>query len=273
MNIQGHRGARGLFAENTIHGFIEAIKIGVTTLELDVVISKDNQVVVSHEPWMNWEICSLPNGRPLTDENKSHHNLYNMNYDVIKTYDCGKRGHPRFLKQQKIPAYKPLLKDMIAAVESFISANNYPPVLYNIETKCTPEGDTIFHPTPEIFAQLLYDDLISQNVNQRCYVQSFDLRTLRYLKQQNANVKLVLLVENYDGFDNNIANLGFIPEVYSPMQQLVSEELVSQCHRKNIELIPWTVNDEQQMLYFKNMGVDGLITDYPDVAIGLVKEL
>lgn len=271
MDIQGHRGARGLFPENTIHGFIEAIKIGVSTLELDVVISKDMQVVVSHEPWMNWDICSLPDGSPLNDIDKTHHNLYQMNYDEIKTYDCGKRGNPRFLKQQKIAAYKPLLSDMIDAVESFVSANNYAPVYYNIETKCTKEGDNIFHPTPDVFAQLLYDVLIQKKINDRAYVQSFDLRTLQYLKKKNADVKLVLLIENQDSFESNISRLGFIPDVYSPMQQLVNAELVEQCHDKNMLLIPWTVNDEKQMLLFKSLSVDGLISDYPDVAVSLLK--
>ena len=271
MDIQGHRGARGLFPENTIYGFIEAVKIGVTTLELDVVISKDLQVVVSHEPWMNWDICSLPDGNPLTGISKEHHNIFNMNYDEIRTYDCGKRGNPKFIKQQKIPAFKPLLIEMITAVESFISANNYAPVFYNIETKCTAEGDNIFHPVPEIFAQLLYDVLIEKKINHRACVQSFDLRTLRFLKHNQANVKLVLLIENDDDFENNLLNLGFTPDVYSPKQQLVNAGLVKQCHDKNMLLIPWTVNDEQQMLLFKNMGVDGLITDYPDVAIHLLR--
>lgn len=271
MDIQGHRGARGLFPENTIHGFIEAIKIGVTTLELDVVISKDMQVVVSHEPWMNCDICSLPGGSPVIDIDKSHHNLYQMNYDEIKTYDCGKRGNPRFLKQQKMPAFKPLLSDMITAVEDFVSTNKYAPVYYNIETKCTKEGDNIFHPEPTVFAQLLYDVLIQKKINDRAYVQSFDLRTLQYLKQINADVKLVLLIENQDSFESNISRLGFIPDVYSPMQQLVNAELVKQCHDKNMLLIPWTVNDEKQMLLFKTLGVDGLISDYPDVAVSLLK--
>jgi glycerophosphoryl diester phosphodiesterase len=271
MDIQGHRGARGLFPENTIRGFIEAIKIGVTTLELDVVISKDMQVVVSHEPWMNWDICSLPDGSPLNDTIKEHHNLYNMNYEEIKTYDCGKRGNPRFLKQQKIAAYKPLLSDMIDAVEDFVTTNNYAPVFYNIETKCTPEGDTIFHPEPDVFAQLLYDVLLDKKINERAYVQSFDLRTLQYLKQNYAAVKLVLLIENHESFESNISQLGFIPDVYSPMQQLVNAELVKQCHANKMLLIPWTVNDEHQMLLFKNLGVDGLISDFPDVAVSLLK--
>ncbi|MEO8149909.1 MAG: glycerophosphodiester phosphodiesterase family protein [Bacteroidia bacterium] len=266
MNIQGHRGARGLFPENTIRGFIEAVKIGVATLELDVVISKDLKVVVSHEPWMNPDICSLPDGSPLTDTVKENHNLYEMNYDEIKLYDCGKRGHPRFPEQQKIPAYKPLLADMIDAVEKFVSDNNLPKIYYNIETKSTQQGDNIFHPTPGIFAQLLYDVLIEKNVNQRSFVQSFDLRTLQYLHDKKADVKLILLIDNHDGFENNLERLGFMPDVYSPMQQLVDEQLVHDCKNKNMQLIPWTVNDSEQMLYLKNLGVDGLITDFPDVA-------
>ena len=271
MNIQGHRGARGLFPENTIHGFIEAVKIGVDTLELDVVISKDLKVVVSHEPWMNPDICSLPDESALTDTVKENHNLYAMRYDDIKKYDCGRRGHPRFPGQQKIQAYKPLLADMIDAVEKYVSEKSLKPVEYNIETKCTPDGDDIFHPRPEIFAQLLYDVLIEKGINKRSCIQSFDLRTLQYLHQKKAAVRLVLLVENDLGFQFNTDQLGFMPDVYSPKQQAVDEVLVAECKKNNLLLIPWTVNEPEQMIRLKNMGVDGIITDYPDVAVTLLR--
>lgn len=271
MDIQGHRGARGLFPENTLHGFIEAVKMGVTTLELDVVISKDLQVVVSHEPWMNHEICTKPDGTAIKQSEEKEHNLYAMNYEEIKQYDCGIKGHPRFNAQQKLPAYKPLLSELIMAVEKFTTENNYNPVYYNIETKCTMEGDTLFHPTPDVFAQLLYDVLLEKKVNHRAYVQSFDLRTLHYLHQKNAAVKLVLLIDNYDGFEVNLARLGFVPDVYSPMQQLVDAQLVSDCKSNNMQLIPWTVNTTEDMLHLKNLGVDGLITDYPNVAVQLFR--
>lgn len=95
---QGHRGARGLYPENTINGMKEAMRFPITTLELDVVISKDNAVVVSHEPWMNEEFCLDSKGQTVKDREV---NFYTLTYEEIKTYDCGTKLHPRFPQQKK----------------------------------------------------------------------------------------------------------------------------------------------------------------------------
>ncbi|MCW5907095.1 MAG: glycerophosphodiester phosphodiesterase [Chitinophagales bacterium] len=269
-DIQGHRGCRGLYPENSIIGFIEAVKLGVNTLELDVVVSKDNQLVVSHEPWMSASFCFTSDGKSIED-NKEKYNIYQLTYEQIKQFDCGINGNSKFPEQKKISTTKPLLSEVIDAVEKYISANNLPPVYYNIETKSTPEGDNKFHPAPAEFSLLLYNLLQQKDILHRCIVQSFDPRTLQILKQKDENIVLALLVANADGFEHNITRLGFTPQIYSPNFLLVNKKLINNCHQKGIKVIPWTVNEEKKMLQLKKMGTDGVITDHPDRAIKVLR--
>jgi glycerophosphoryl diester phosphodiesterase len=263
FDIEGHRGWRGLYPENTIIGFIEAVKLGVNTLEMDVVVSKDGKLVVSHDPVMNTDICSSPDGKPVSAGIR----IYNLTYDEIKQFDCGSRGNPKFPEQKKIAAFKPLLSDIIDSVESYIRENKLPSVQYNIETKSTPDGDDVEHPKPAVFSKLLYDLLKQKNVLAKSIIQSFDPRTLQEIKKIDPTVKLALLVFNTDSFEGNIARLGFKPDFYSPNFILVNKKLVAKCHDQNIRIIPWTVNDEKKMRKMKSLDLDGIITDYPDRAI------
>lgn len=260
FDIEGHRGARGLYPENTIVGFIEALKLGVNTLEMDVVISKDGQVVLSHDPTINCEICEY------CGDGKEKR-IYQLDYNTIKTIDCGSKGNSKFPEQKKMYAVKPLLTDVIDSVEAFIKRNNLPPVYYNIETKSTPAGDGTEHPAPDMFAKMMYDVLKQKGILNRSIVQSFDPRTLQAIHKADATVTTALLVFNADGFNKNIKRLGFTPAIYSPNYLLVNSKLVKACHAKGIKVIPWTVNDEDKMKKMKELGVDGIISDYPDRAI------
>src|SRR5436305_9759012 len=102
FDIEGHRGCRGLLPENTIPAFLKALELGVSTLEMDVVITKDKQVLVSHDPFMSHEICRSPEGKYITAEEERSHNLYRINLAQISQYDCGMQPHPRFPEQKKI---------------------------------------------------------------------------------------------------------------------------------------------------------------------------
>lgn len=265
FDLQGHRGARGLYPENTIPGFLEAIKLGVNTLEMDVVVSKDHHILLSHEPWMSEEICTL-NGERLGQHAKAKHNIYQLTYNEIVQYDCGSLPHPRFPRQAKISVQKPLLTAVIDTVENFLKQHKLPEVYYNIETKCTPAGDGIHHPAPDTFARLLYDLLKKKNILPRCIIQSFDVRTLQAMHAIDSSVVLALLVENPDGIQKNIERLGFTPAIYSPYYRLVTRQLIRRCHEQNMRIIPWTINQLRPMKRLYRMGVDGIITDYPDVA-------
>ena len=145
--VYGHRGARGIYPENTLEGFLYAAHLGLDGIELDVVISKDNKVVVSHEPWMNPKTCTKPNLSKVSFLRRK--NLFRMNYSDIKQYDCGLRGNPDFPKQQKIAAYKPLLSEVIQQVEDTLGKEPHPIPIYIIEIKSRWITDNELHPPPE----------------------------------------------------------------------------------------------------------------------------
>ena len=178
FEIQGHRGARGLLPENTIPSFKKAIDLGVQTIELDVVISKDKKVVVSHDPYFNPAISTAPNGEPVTKNTSG--NLYLLDYKEIKKYDVGMKPHPDFPRQQKLAAQKPLLADLLDAAEAEAQIKNRT-IHYNIEIKSKKGTDNTHHPDPAIFVEKLVTVLKQKNIVDRCIVQSFDMRPLQVL--------------------------------------------------------------------------------------------
>jgi glycerophosphoryl diester phosphodiesterase len=266
LDIQGHRGARGLLPENTIPAFIRAIDEGVQTLELDVVITKDKKVLVSHEPYMSSLICSKPDGSGISSEESNALNIYQMTYEQIKSYDCGSKGNPRFPKQEKMAVSKPLLIDLISQVEAYLKKNGLPKVAYNIELKSSPKGDNVYHPSVEEFSTIVYDLLAASLPMDRFNIQSFDFRILKYWHTTYPKVRLAALIENGKGVEANLRDLGFTPNIYSPYHILLNKEMISFCQQKNMKVIPWTVNERSAMERLVEMGVDGIITDFPDRA-------
>ena len=272
FDLQGHRGARGLLPENTIPAFLRALELGVTTLEMDVVIAKDSTVVVSHEPWMSGTICSLPSGEPVPFAEQLSYRLFEMTYDEVAAFDCGSRDHPRFPRQEKMNIAKPRLRDVIDAAENYAQEHGLPPVQYNIETKSRPAWDETFNPDPETFTRLLYGVLVETGVKDRAILQSFDVRTLQIGRRLDPSWRLALLVEARDdpGLAANLDTLGFIPEIYSPDYHLVDADLIREAHARGMLVIPWTINTLEEMQRLKDLGVDGLITDYPDLGVALL---
>lgn len=267
FDLQGHRGARGLFPENSIEGFLGALDLQVNTLELDVVISADGQVVVSHEPWIDHLICMDVNERPVP-EGKAL-NIFKMPYSEVTNYNCGSLPHPNFPQQTKIPTFKPLLSEVILESEKFVREVGREPVWYNIEVKSTPDGDGIFHPAPKEFVALVLDVVQKGGIADRTVIQSFDPRALREVKAAQPSIPVAYLISQTGGFEKDLETLGFTPEILSPYYRLVDEQMVENCHANGIRIIPWTVNEEEEMIQLLKLGVDGLITDYPDVALTL----
>lgn len=269
LDIQGHRGARGLLPENSIPAFIRAIDEGVTTLEMDVVITSDMRVLVSHEPFMSAEICLTPLGEEINHSEQMKHNIFQLTAAETTLYDCGSKGNSRFPDQQKMSVFKPLLEEVIDSVEKYLAAKKLPDVYYNIEIKSTEAGDRIFHPSFDKFSDIVYGLLKSKLPTFRYTIQSFDFRVLKYFHESYEEVNLVALIENRKGVEANIEALGFIPEVYSPYFLLINEKDVRLCQEKGMKVVPWTVNDRAKMQELTNWGVDGIITDYPNLAHGL----
>jgi len=264
---EGHRGCRGLMPENTWPAMKTALDLGVTTLEMDIVFTKNKQAVLSHDQWFSHEITTKPDGSYIDEREERKFNIYWMTYDDVKTFDVGMKPHPRFPQQQKMKVVKPLLQDIVDSVKEYMKTSTRPFPYFNIETKCTPMGDKVFHPEPTEFVDLLMSEIIKAGIEDHVIIQSFDFRTLRYLRQKYPAMKTSMLIEDYDkrSLDEQIKDLGFAPDIYSPAFEHVNQGLIKKCHKQSIKVIPWTVNDKETIEKLKKMGVDGLISDFPNL--------
>lgn len=265
FDVQGKAGCRGIMPENTIQGMIKAIDLGVNTLEMDAVISKDKLVVLSQEPYFNNEISLQPNGKPITFKNQKTFNIYKMDYSEIKKFDVGSKVHPRFPGQMKFKASKPLLSETIDAVEAYVKKNRLKKPFYSIETKSIKNGDNEFQPEPAEFVDLIMQVVNEKRIEKRVIIESFDMRTLQYLHEKYPKIKTSLLIDEKEPLETYLTELGFNPTIYSPYSILVGKGLVDRCHDLGIKIIPWTVNSVKELKYFMGLGVDGIITDYPNL--------
>lgn len=265
FDVQGHRGARGIMPENTIPGMIKALDLGVTTLEMDVVISKDKQAVVSQEPYFNHEFSLTPAGKPIALKDEKKYNIFKMDYAEVKKFDVGSKMHARFPGQQKFKAYKPLLSELIDSVEAYVKANKLAKPDYNIETKLIRKGDGEFQPSPEEYVELIMDIVKKKKLEKRVIIQSFDIRTLQYLHEKYPKMRTSLGIDEKEDFENYVKDLGFKPTIYSPYYVLVGKNLVDKCHAAGVKIIPWTVNSVKDIEYLMGLGVDGILTDYPNL--------
>lgn len=272
FSIEGHRGARGYLPENTIPSFIKALELGADTLELDVVISKDRKVVVSHEPWFSSVMSLDPNGRRVESSKERENNIFLMTYAEIREWDVGSLGNPAFPEQKQMKAYKPLLSEVFKEVDRFTKSKKLPLARYNIEIKAEADGDGKLQPPPAEFAALVLKEIKKAKVDSHVKVQSFDVRALQELRKLDTSMKIALLVGNKDGIEKSIERLGFIPDFYSPHFSYVEEATIKFCREKGIKLVPWTVNEIADLEKMKAFGLDGIITDYPDRAVKVFRK-
>jgi len=265
FDVQGHRGARGIMPENTIPAMIKGLQLGATTLQMEIVISQDQQAVVSQEPYFNHEFSLTPEGKSISLKDEKKYNIFKMDYAEVKKFDVGSKIHARFPGQQKIKAYKPLLTELIDSVEAYVKLNKLAKPDYNIETKLIRKGDGEFQPTPEEFVEIIMAIVKKKKLEKRVIIQSFDMRSLKYLHQKYPKIRTSLAIDEKEDFENNIKELGFNPTIYSPYSVLVGKNLVDKCHAAGVKIIPWTVNSVKELTYLIGLGVDGVITDYPNL--------
>ena len=262
LDWQGHRGARGLYPENTIGAMEEALKYPITTLELDVVLSKNLEIIVSHEPWMSDEICLDPDGKKFKGR---VHNIFKMTHEEISKFDCGSIPHPRFPQQKKVNTGKPTLEKLLEVTEETLKTLNRTSVGYNIEIKSTPEDETAgFQPSVKVFSDTVIKFLKGKLPDSRFTIQSFDWRVLNYIHKTYPEIRLVALTEKEVRPEIDLKRLGFNPYVFSPFYKNLKKEHVEFFKRHKIKVIPWTVNEVRDMESMIAIGVDGIITDYPD---------
>ena len=263
LEIQGHRGARGLLPENTVPGFVLALREGADVLEMDLCIARDESIMVSHEPWMSHEICRTPNGVDINAAGERKHNLHAMTKAEIQAYDCGSRIHPRFPNQQNLPVQKPTLSDVVKVAET-VPLLDGGAVRYNLEIKYRPDLEPEFCPDAETFASLVLEELNRLGIANRSCIQSFSPEVMEAVHRMAPNMTLAWLTETPGSVETQLNRLTFEPDIYSPDWHLIDASDVYNLQKMGIRVIPWTVNSQEDLYTVMQMGVDGIITDFPD---------
>jgi glycerophosphoryl diester phosphodiesterase len=263
-DVHGHRGCRGLLPENSLPGFRKALELGVDYLELDVVLTSDNEVVVSHEPWMSATICTDPAGERIPVDRERSLNIFRTTLTEVQRFDCGSLEHPRFPDQKTVPVYKPTLRQVVEECDEHALMNGLLSPSYNVEIKSDPEWYGVYQPDPVTYARRVLRELDDLGIAGRCIVQSFDPAILEAVHAVRKDITLAFLVENNDGLKKNLKRLSFKPAVYSPYFKLVDRNLLEALREEGIELVVWTVNEPKDIRRMLEIGVDGIISDYPD---------
>lgn len=269
-DVHGHRGCRGLLPENTIPAFLKATDLGCDFLEMDVVISADGQVVVSHEPWMDHRICLDPSGDPIAEADERQHNLFLMTAARIREYDCGSLEHPDFPGQDQRKAFKPLLRNLLEMVDEHALLSGVAPPSFNIELKSDSALYGTFQPSPPEFVRIVLGVIDEIGLGDRCILQSFDPAILEVLHAERPEIPLAFLVEDAATLEQQLARLSFPPKIYSPHYSLANTALLSAVRAKDMELVVWTVNEPVDIKRMLDLGVDGIISDFPDRVITLL---
>ncbi len=253
--VYGHRGARALLPENTLAGFEYAISAGADALELDVSVTRDDVVVVAHDPKLNRAICrSLGLPRIIRE----------LTLAEIERWDCGSLRHPRFPHQAPVPGARVPTLDQVLA----LSGRGH--FLFNIEVKSFPERPTLA-PPPEQFAGLVYQAIRRHGIENRVIVQSFDFRILDAMRRLAPEIRLGAL---YAGARRNLAAIGHRAgaDIVAPYHRLASAKRVRQAHAAGLEVVVWTANRPRDWRRLIAAGVDGIITDNPEALLTYLKE-
>jgi len=285
LDLQGHRGARGLYPENTLPAFAAALSLGVSTLELDVAVTADEVLVVSHDLLLNPEI-TRENGRWL--DPRTALAIHALNYWELQRYDVGhidprSNYARRFPRQQAVDGTAiPKLAEVLALARR---ANN-DVVRFNIETKISPEHPALA-PSPERFAKLLIAEIRAAGLQSRTTIQSFDWRTLDIVQRDAPEIATVYLSAQRDWMDNIRAGErasawtagrhvsehgGSVPrmvqaaggKIWSPHHGDLTGQSLHEAKTLGLKVIVWTVNDDDDIQRMLALGVDGIISDYPD---------
>jgi len=292
FDLQGHRGARGLLPENTLPAFQRALELGVTTLEMDIAITSDGVLVLSHDPLLNPEITRDASGRFLEQHGPAIHTL---TWAQLQAYDVGRlnpaTGYARqFPDQQARDGTRiPRLVDVFELVKR----SGDDKVRFDIETKVNPEkpAETL---APEAFARALVEEIRKAGMAARAQIQSFDWRTLQVVQKIAPEIDTVYLTVqrrfdniNADRAEGSRWTAGFQYREHGSVPKMIKAAggghwaayfgdldapKVKEAQALGLKVLAWTVNDPAVMARLIDLGVDGLITDRPDLARKLLEE-
>jgi glycerophosphoryl diester phosphodiesterase len=253
--VHGHRGARAVLPENTIPAFEYAIQAGADVLELDLAVTKDNVVVVSHDPIINEVICTGPEPGVA---------IRRLTLAELQKYDCGARKNPQYRKQKTVPGTRMPMLDEVLALAGRGKFD------FNIETKISRSRPDLT-PGPEEFVRLILDSVRKHGLVDRTILQSFDFRTLQAMKKLEPRIRLSAL---YEGQPRNFVDIAKEAGagIVSPQFSLVTRQQVDAAHKAGLQVIPWTANRPADWDKLIDAGVDAIITDDPSELISYLKK-
>ncbi len=254
----GHRGCRGLYPENTLIGFNKAIALGVDGIEWDVVVNKDNQLIISHEPYIDSTYCTKKDGSKV---NTKESNIYKMSYDDLKMYDCGTKKNKNFPNQKNIAATKPTFKEAEKELIEFKGK-----ILFEIKSKSSHYGS--YQPYPKEYAKIIFTETENSPLINQMIFMSFDPTILNELKKLLPKSHYILLGYNpLISYTKLISYLNFKPFAVGLNYTISTSKTIESAHKDNIKVYAWTVNDREKAKQLIEKGIDGIITDYPNYFI------
>ena len=264
FEVIGHRGHMSHYPENSIEGFKSAVALGVDALEMDLVVSADKQIVVSLEPFMAAASVLTADGKRINRSTEKSHNLFQMSYDSIRQYKTGLLKDRNFRDQKETESFKPLLGEVLKQVEAYRKEKKFPPIKYYLEVKSTPNNYGVFQPYPAEFTELLMQVIKAHQMENAIVVKSFDVNLLNTFNKKFPEIETSLLTYKTP-IHEKLSQLEFKPNAIGPYFKLLkSKEQVEELHVQGLKIIPWTVNSERDIIKMIKLGVDGIISDYPE---------
>jgi glycerophosphoryl diester phosphodiesterase len=256
IQVHGHRGARAVLPENTIPAFAYAIDQGVDAIEMDIAVTRDDVLVISHDPVLNPEICRSPGGSLV---------IHELTLAQLRLWDCGSLINPRFPNQKTVPGTP------VPSLEEVFTLANRGNFLFNIEAKLFPDHPELT-PPPERFAELLLQSINRHGLRQRVIVQSFDFRILIAMRHLAPDVRLAALYEDPNLGDFVSVAASARAQIIAPEKGLVTPARVVAAHRAGLQVIPWTANTPPAWDSLMAAGVDAIISDDPAALITYLKK-
>jgi glycerophosphoryl diester phosphodiesterase len=254
--VHGHRGARARRPENTIPAFQYAIEQGVDALEMDMAVTKDNVIVISHDPILEPPVCTGPAATAV---------IHQLTLAEVGRWDCGAVRNPRFATQQTIPGTRiPTLDDVF----QLAGRGNFD---YNIETKSFPDKPE-YTPPPDEFARMVLAHIRKYKLEKRIILQSFDFRTLVAMRKLAPEIRLSALTESDPRDFAAIATEAGKAEIVSPEFHLVTPAKVEAAHHAGLQIVPWTANTPADWDLLIQAKVDAIISDDPAELIAYLKK-
>jgi glycerophosphoryl diester phosphodiesterase len=253
--VHGHRGARARRPENTLPAFEYAIAQGVDALEMDMAVTKDNVIVISHDPILEPPVCTGPQKSAV---------IHQLTLAEVRQWDCGAVQNPRFPTQQTVPGTRMPTLDEVFRLAPRGSFD------YNIETKSFPDKPE-YTPPPEEFARMVLQKIRQYKLEKRIILQSFDFRTLVAMRKLAPEIRLSALVENDARDFVAIAAEAGKAEIVSPDFHLVTPQKVEAAHRAGLQVVPWTADTPADWDMLIQAKVDAIISDDPAELIGYLK--